>query len=627
MFRHGKWSIPSVLLSTLVVSVLVTGAVVGWLVASGVTGVVRDQAQERVGEDLRALSELLDRRRDNLTRALSGLASSEAPDSFGETRLAGLRKALRLDLLRVCDAEGRLLGSEDTLVPIEEDPVLRRALRGQENSGYVQLPVARLIAEGGAPLARALRVTRGELDIRDALMLWVAVPLQDATGKLRGILYGGESLQRNAPLVDEIRSFVFGEDELDGKPIGTVTIFSGVHRVSTNVVDDVGERALGTSVSDEVAQAVLGEGRSWLDRAYVVDRYYLSAYTPITDPAGKRIGMLYAGTLADPFDALEQSELLRVWVLLGLAALAAILFGGTLVRSVTGPLRRLEIEAVAISEGDRDRRVDMTPFYVEIDHLAASFRRMQEAVAARDRELADHNEDLAKANRNYMETLGFVTHELKAPLGAMQTLIDTVLRGYLGPIPEKAEATLQRVKRSCEELRDMVKNWLDLSRAERGELAPNRRQIELIHDVVEPILKQNEPDALARGMHFDKVLGSRIEMSGDPELLRIAFGNFVSNAIKYGKDGGRIELQAAQHDGVIEVFVRNEGEGFPEGQREKLFQKFSRLDHELARSRRGSGLGLWLCRRIIEQHGGEVFADSQPGQWASFGFRIPMSHT
>ena len=476
-----------------------------------------------------------------------------------------------------------------------------------------------------SPWRARLRVERGEEPLRsDALMLWIAVPLLDAAGELRGLLYGGESLQQNTPLVDEIRSFVFGDEEHEGKPVGTVTVFSDRVRVSTNVRDDRGQRAVGTLVSEEVAAAVLGEGRDWLDRAYVVDRYYLSAYTPITDPNGQRIGMLYAGDLAAPFDELEQSELIRVWVLLGLAAIAAILFGGWLVRSVTGPLAELERETHALSEGERERRLALRPVYRELAHLTDSFCRMQEAVSARDKELAEHNEQLAKANRNYMETLGFVTHELKAPLGAMQALIDTVVRGYLGPIPDKAQDVMKRVQRSCEEMRDMVKNWLDLSRAERGELAPKRRHIELVHDVLDPVLKQHEPDLLAKGMHLDRVTSSRIELFADPELLRVAFTNFVSNAVKYGKDGGRLELQASAHDGLIEVSVRNEGEGFPEGQKSKLFEKFSRLDHELARSRRGSGLGLWLCRRIVEQHGGEVFADSKAGEWAKFGFRLPL---
>ena len=156
MFPRGKFSIPAVLLTTLVVSVLVTGAVVGWLVASGVTGVVRAQAQERVGEDLRALSQLLERRMRNVTTALAGLAGNEAPEIFDEPRLAALRKALRLDLLRVCDPQGRLLGTEQARVPIDADPVLRQALRGRESYGFVRLSEERLRAEGGEPLARSL---------------------------------------------------------------------------------------------------------------------------------------------------------------------------------------------------------------------------------------------------------------------------------------------------------------------------------------------------------------------------------------------------------------------------------------------------------------------------------------
>jgi signal transduction histidine kinase len=134
--------------------------------------------------------------------------------------------------------------------------------------------------------------------------------------------------------------------------------------------------------------------------------------------------------------------------------------------------------------------------------------------------LAETNEQLKIANSNYMQMLGFVTHELKAPLSAMQSMISLVMNGFAGEVPEKIGHYLLRIKRNCEELQDMVKNYLDLSRAERGELVANKVEMDFSKEVVVPSVDQARAIFDSRGMTL------RVEA---PETLPISAPNYCGS--------------------------------------------------------------------------------------------------
>ncbi len=115
-----------------------------------------------------------------------------------------------------------------------------------------------------------------------------------------------------------------------------------------------------------------------------------------------------------------------------------------------------------------------------------------------------------------------------------------------------------------------------------------------------------------------------VRLQGDPDLLRIAVTNFVNNAAKYGREGGaaRLAVESA-HDSVC-VAVWNEGDGFTPEERDRLFQKYSRLSNGSTKGVRGSGLGLFLSQHIVELHGGEISAESELGNWARFSLQLPL---
>lgn len=632
-------SIRSALVLALAAAVLATALILGALELRSIQKSVLREAQARVDHGLRSLASYYERRLAATADLLeaearaAGIGAASAPAD-----LARLRREVGLTLLNLCDLEGRpLAGShapDSGPLPVRSDPVLRRALGGETAWGTLRLDAARLAQEGGPALSSALAVAghgEGESGTTAALFWWLAVPVRDASDRVVALLYGGRALNHDHALVDELRDFAFGDESYEGKPTATVTLFLEGVRVATNVLGPDRRRAVGTRVSPAVARQVLDAGRPWSGRAWVVDAWYLSGYAPLRDPNGETVGLLFAGLLEEPFTDLRRELMLRSGATAGLLILLSLALAALLVSRITRPLGALGQAAHRIAQGEWNEPVAARSAFSEIHDLSDAFHRMQEGIAERDRQLREQNAELATANArlaetnaNYMEMLGFVTHELKSPTAAVQMLIDGLVSVHGEQMPASVSGPLVRIQRNCEEMQDMIRDYLDLSRAERGELEVRAARIDLLHDVVEPAVTMTRALLASRGVELAVECPEGIALDADPELLRSLLGNLLSNAAKYGAAGGRASVETRAAGGAVEVAVWNEGPGFTPEEGERLFRKFSRIRNRTTRDKRGSGLGLWLCRRIAELHGGTVRAESEPGAWARFTFSLPL---
>jgi hypothetical protein len=253
-------------------------------------------------------------------------------------------------------------------------------------------------------------------------------------------------------------------------------------------------------------------------------------------------------------------------------------------------------------------------------HLAVA-ERLAQAV-----EKAWRIERLEEANRAYTEMLGFVAHELKSPVASMVMDATMIREGYLGEVAEKPREKLGKMVAKGEYLLGLVRDYLDLARLESPGLTVSARaDFDLIGEGIDVAVDIARADADARGMTIEVVVPRRpLPVEADPDLLKIVLVNLIGNGVKYGRDGGRVTVAAEVEDAAVVVRVRNEGPGFPESQKSRLFRKFSRLQTPELRSRKGTGVGLYTVWRIVRLHGGRVWAESQEGAWAEFAFRIPQ---
>lgn len=235
-------------------------------------------------------------------------------------------------------------------------------------------------------------------------------------------------------------------------------------------------------------------------------------------------------------------------------------------------------------------------------------------------------EQLEQANEAYMELLGFVSHELKSPLASMVTDARLLTGDYLGDLRPGQREKIEHIAHKGEYLIDLIREYLDLSYVEGGELRLRPRPgVRLRDDLVLPALELVRAQLETAGMRVCvKTPPDDVVVTCDPGLLRIALSNYLGNAIKYGRPGGAIWVSTAVGDDEFSVAVWNEGPGFSADQRGRLFGRFSRLATEQTRKTRGTGLGLYNTLRIIQLHHGRVAAESEEGAWAEFSFTIPQ---
>ena len=156
-----------------------------------------------------------------------------------------------------------------------------------------------------------------------------------------------------------------------------------------------------------------------------------------------------------------------------------------------------------------------------------------------------------------------------------------------------------------------------------GELAARKTPVNYYKEIVKPCVEQNQVMFESRKLTLKIDCPRNLTVYADQDLLRIALTNYLTNAAKYGASHTQACLVVIKDKGIISTSVWNEGAGFLRKDYTLLFTKFSRLKNENTIKQRGSGLGLYLVKSIIELHDGKVWAESAPGKWAKFCFSIP----
>lgn len=480
------------------------------------------------------------------------------------------------------------------------------------SQGFLNLPLALLMPLG----FDAKSLARRSLCYNDTSFWAFAVE----HGPM-GTAFAGMLLNGNEELVTNLQRLLYGSEYYGDKPFGTVTVFCQDKRVATTVIGPQGDFAIGTRVSDVVRQKVLVEGGVWLDRAYVVDAWYLSAYEPIRNPNEDIVGIFYVGVLEKRYKDIQRRGIL---ILSGIIVptIGLLLFVVFLLsRRIVRPIATMADASEKIANGDLDTRVRVSSGARELGTLAQAFNQMAVAIRKRELLLREQNVELEETNRDYRELLSFVTHELNNSVGSLLLNVSILADGTLGEIDGEQRETVEQILRDVERFRDMVRNYLNISRLEKGTLKYNPGLIDVRQRVVEPVIQRLQRRIEHRSMDIQWDWGINREVYADNELLDICFSNLVVNALKYGNDW--IRLRSYCDNGSFVLGVENGGTPIPEDKIPTLFKKFSRL----VQSSDGAGLGLYLVRQIVERHGGEVWCESSPEKGTGFYMRLPAAES
>lgn len=302
------------------------GVITSIIVNSIITSQIIFEAQERVKEHLSTARWVYESKIRDIDRTIrwtsirhvlkQGIKEKNLSPIRGE--LSGLMVEEGLDFLILVDRKGTVIFrfhnpqvSGDSLI---QDPFIKKGLEKKGISGTQILSREELLKEGEVlaqkatlrliPTPKAKPIEK--VEETSGMVLKSAHPVIDFNGKVLGVLTGGVLLNRNYEIVDRIKNIVFKDAKYKGKEIGTATIFLGDLRISTNVMDKEGNRAVGTRAMKEVQEQVLEKGLPWIHRAFVVDDWYITAYEPIRDIQEKIVGILYVGLLESKYAVMKE---------------------------------------------------------------------------------------------------------------------------------------------------------------------------------------------------------------------------------------------------------------------------------------------------------------------------------
>jgi signal transduction histidine kinase len=459
-------------------------------------------------------------------------------------------------------------------------------------------------ARGAEPGARA---TEGR-----AMVILALAPIRAPEGRLLGYVQGGMLLNQNLSLIDHITGIVYPEGSLPFGSQGTACLFLGDLRVSTNVRLLGNERAVGTRVSPSVRDTVLKNGSTWLDRAFVVDDWYISGYQPLMDGAGQRVGMLSIGYLERPFTRFKYGVLAGVSAIFVSAMIVAALVSLRWARSIFRPLEQMARAMQQVEAGAVDVRVGAVDNNDEIGQLAGHLDHLLDAidvkVAERTRELEASHVSLKSAQQRLVRaeklaavgrlTAG-IAHELNNPIAVIQGNLDLV-RELLGADASRVGAELQLADEQIERMRLIVTQLLQFARP--TEFAGYVANVD-VSEVLEESLMLVGHLRAAASIRVERDFTSDRTAAINRKELNQVLVNVLTNAIHAMPDGGTLTLSTRdwEEDG-IEISIADSGPGMSEELIAEVFEPF------VTRKSGGTGLGLWISRSIIERYGGDIRA-------------------
>lgn len=250
---------------------------------------------------------------------------------------------------------------------------------------------------------------------------------------------------------------------------------------------------------------------------------------------------------------------------------------------------------------------------------SVSLEVLRRELKRKDRELVELRSQLKELGFLKDEFVASVSHELRTPLAILKEGTNLLSDGTLGSLNTQQLDFLNTMNRNIDRLNELIGHLLDLSKLETGSLRLFRKRIN-VKALIDAVLKGYRPMAGPRtvGLNCPAVK----DVFADPDRILQVLGSLFMNAIKFTRENGKIILSIREGDRTVAFSIQDNGVGMAKEELPKLFQKFSRLS-EGKRQLRGTGLGLVLCKEVVQLHGGTISVTSKPGKGSTFTFALP----
>ena len=289
--------------------------------------------------------------------------------------------------------------------------------------------------------------------------------------------------------------------------------------------------------------------------------------------------------------------------------LCASILTKLLMRKLTDPLQKVTDAAQRFGGGDLSVRVEGVEGEGEVADLARTFNRMADNIQTNDNSRG--------------QFMGNIAHELRTPMTTIKGFVDGILDGTIPP--DMQNHYLQLVSEETGRLARLIQNMLDLSKLESGEYQVNARMFNIWETLTGVALsaEQRINDGMIdlEGLTMDE----KVLVYADPDLIHQVAYNILDNAIKFTPAGGTIKFHVEKLGPEVEVSIWNSGQGISPEALPYVFQRFYKEDRSRGLHARGAGLGLNICKVLVNLSGGQIRVESQQGEWCQFVFTLPAT--
>jgi signal transduction histidine kinase len=288
------------------------------------------------------------------------------------------------------------------------------------------------------------------------------------------------------------------------------------------------------------------------------------------------------------------------------ATAVSLIIGVVLARSLTKPLQEITRATQAVAQGDLAQQVPVRSDD-ELGRLATSFNQM--------------SADLVKSRDLRRQLTADIAHDLRTPLSLILGHAEALSDGVLPPTPETFDVIHDEARR----LNRLVEDLRLLSLAEAGELTLATRRVQP-QSLLERALVAHAPAAQQKQIELTLDAPPDLpEVAVDPDRMAQVLDNLVANALRYTPENGRIQLSAQQNHTAVQLKIQDSGPGMDATELAHVFDRFYRGDKSRQRHDGGSGLGLAIVKSIVVAHNGRIWAESAPGQGATFIIELPLA--
>jgi len=606
-----------------------------------ISDLISDEADERVRNDLNAARMIYMHEIDHVSQAAKFTAARTfiedilLKDDFSRTyidELTWFKVNEDLDMLTIADKNGRVVlqtndpdrrgddQSDQELVKIvlrDKKPVAGTTIFSVEE---LQQESPSLVDRShfvfvDTPMARQ----RTDTEQSAGMMLMAAVPVFDNSGSLIGVIYAGTLLNRNYKIVDEVKNTVFQGVVYKDKDIGTSTIFQNDVRISTNVHNENGSRAIGTRIAEDVYKHVIVNGEQYVGQAYVVNDWYLAAYEPIRSLTGDIIGILYVGILEQKYTDIKHRATL---IFLGISLAGVLLSTLTTLlisRRISTSIGNLVAASKELTQGNLETTVEKTT-HDEIGELADHFNLMAGALRERDEKLKDFTrKKIMESERLALigQLSANVAHELNNPLQGIITYSHLLLEE--NTFSDEAKESVNKIVVQANRCRDIIRGLLDFSRHKTPD-----KMLCSVNNLLRGCISLVEKQAAFHNIKVAMDLDDQLPMVIlDPSQIERVFLNLVINAADAMDGNGQLTLSTRLNPAksCIEISVQDNGHGISEENIEKIFDPFFTTKE----TGHGVGLGLAISYGIIKDHNGNISVESETGKGTTFTVSFPLA--